>query len=107
VNAEAIRLRSLGYEVKFVPSITRAYKEREEHGGEKKIWEIFNYTNSIFSGKKAIIPELGIPSLDSAASRVFEKDLGYDVIHVHSPTQSLCLWGGIRCMTETYRHPSN
>jgi hypothetical protein len=107
VNAEAIRLRSLGYEVKFVPSITRAFKGYEEHTNEKKVWEIFNYTNSIFSGKKAIIPELGIPSLDRAATQVFEKDLGYDVIHVHSPTQSLCLHGGIRCMTETYRHISN
>jgi hypothetical protein len=98
VNAEAVRLKALGYDVKFIPGLAQLHGERNE--GE---WEIFGYANSILSGKKAIIPELGIPRLDRAATQVFEDELGYEVIHVHSPTESLCLKGGIRCMTETYR----
>lgn len=97
VNAEAVRLKALGYDIKFVPGLAQMHGEREM--GQ---WEIFGYANSILSGKKAIIPELGIPRLDRAATQAFE-DLGYKVIHVYSPTESLCLKGGIRCMTETYR----
>jgi hypothetical protein len=99
VNAEAVRLKAMGYDVRFIPGIAQSDPDRIGH-----VWEIFSYANANFSGKKAMIPELDIPRLDRAARSVFENDLGYQVIPVHSPTESLCVFGGIRCMTETYRY---
>ncbi len=92
-------LAAKGYEVQFVPGISQIESKRIDY-----VWEIFNYTNSIFSGNHAIIPDLGIPALDAAFNKQIS-NLGYNPITVKSPRLSLAAFGGIRCMTQTYRYP--
>ena len=94
-------LAAKGYAVRTVPGIA-PMKYESENAGTK--WQLFNYTNSIFSGDRAVIPDLGIPALD----RAFRDELGrmgYQPVPVTSPRRSYRFWGGIRCMTETHREP--
>ncbi len=59
---------------------------------------IFTYTNSIFVGKTAMMPTLGIDSIDDAATKAFES-LGYSVIPVPFGKELFFCAGGVRCAT--------
>jgi hypothetical protein len=93
----ANHLQSKGYKVQRIPGTTAS----EVDGANLNI---FNYTNVVLSGRKAVVPRLGIKKLDDAAKKTYE-DLGYDVIQVDSSKETFCLQGGIRCVSETYRKP--
>ncbi len=90
-------LIAAGYDVIEVPRIhnARIHKDLKYY---------FNYTNSIFSGSTAIIGELGIPVWDRYMKNTLG-DLGYEVYPLKVVQKSLCLNGGVRCLTETYRKP--
>lgn len=98
----AAKLKSKGYDVILIPGIGKLNGSRK--GGEEL--QIFNWTNSIFSGEHAIIPDLGITSLDHEVHQQVA-GLGYKIIPVKTPRYSLCLHGGIRCLSETIRRPEH
>jgi hypothetical protein len=102
LNVLAQQFEALGYEVRRIPGMNWS---RAAHRGSNVELFYYNYTNSILSPSLAIVPEMGVLPLDAEARRVFES-LGYDVKPAPVVRQSLCLWGGVRCLTEVYRRPA-
>lgn len=68
---------------------------------EKDAFPFYNYTNLVASGRVVAMPQLDLAA-DAMAQKVF-RELGYEIHPTHAPKGSLCLMGGTRCMTETYR----
>ena len=64
VNQLEKGLNKLGYEVVKLPGLNLGWKEL----GYRPT--VFNYTNSIFSKGKAIVPQMGVRMLDEAAHKV-------------------------------------
>ena len=88
-------LQEKGYEVRTVPGF-----ENLISGGNRLNAQ--NYTNVVLSENKALVPAYGVRAVDEAAFKVY-RDLGYEVIPMRSTRYTLCMEGGIRCTSETYR----
>jgi len=101
VQALAKGFEELGYKVVWLPGLNFGFFDK----GSRAIGPtVFNYTNAIFSGHHAIVPEMGVRVLDKAAADQI-KALGYSVIPAPVTERSICMQGGVRCMSETYRAP--
>ncbi len=85
LDAVEEKLIKSGYEVVRIPGYS-------EGSGE-----FYNFANSIFSGRNAIVPETGLRSLDKNYQAVLEK-MGYDNI-----VSAKVVKHSIRCLSETYR----
>ena len=84
-----------GYDVIKVPNVIEATT--------KKDVPKLNYTNVIFTGNQMIFPENGIRAIDAHMKKVYQ-GLGYQPVPVKVVQKSMQLEGGIRCLSETYRH---
>lgn len=93
-------LRGRGYDVILVPGFNQLKADMDTTDSTI----IFNYTNSIFSGDHAIIPEMGVRVWDRYFQNVMKR-LGYSLTTTAIPQRSLCAMGGIRCTSETFRMP--
>lgn len=89
LNYMEMELKKKGYEVRRIPGLSQ-----NEH--------IFNYTNSIYSGNSALVPEMGISVWDESVKATFI-EMGHEVYPMPVAQKSLCQKGGIRCLSETFR----
>jgi hypothetical protein len=91
LDAVGKKLESEGYEVLRIPG----YNEDAQ--------KMINFTNAIFSGRNAIIPETGFTELDESYKKILSS-MGYKTIVSMKLVQEMKkMQGGIRCFSETYR----
>lgn len=97
----AAELKAAGYRVIQSPGI--AAPVETDTWKASRTQKIFAFQNAIFSGKQAIVPEVGIARLDQA-NRELLASLGYkDSIPMPSARKTFLDAGGPRCLAETYR----
>jgi hypothetical protein len=99
LDGVAEQMRALGYEVERVPDLSN----RAGHT-LTRVPEIYNYTNIILSGDVALVPAMGAKVFDESMDQTM-RNLGYDPVPFKVVQETICLAGGVRCISETYRRP--
>lgn len=98
-----------GYEVVEIPTLNidlgASIQFHDPVKGSHGFKEFYaNYTNAIFSGDQAMIPELALPRMDQAVQDEL-RQLGYRSSSMRSAEAYFCYLGGPRCAAETFRQP--
>ncbi len=98
------------YDVFDLPGLVAIRKMREHavYGGFNANKEFpvsyLNFTNAVVTDGRIILPGYDSPILQGIISDIY-KEYGYQTHFANSSQQSMCAMGGIRCLSETYRHP--
>ena len=96
----ATQVSALGYDVVRLPD----FSDPQMTGRFSNSPEIYSYTNAIFSEDVALLPEMGVRPWDSYTRNIFI-EMGYSPLLLPVAKKSICLQGGIRCLSETFRQP--